>query len=52
MLVPYLNNSFEETIFGSNNIKEKYETMKLKTENVDYQWIGADHQSVHKWETS
>ena len=36
MLVPYLNNSFEETIFRSNNIKEKHETMKLTTENVDY----------------
>ena len=36
ILVPYLNNSYEETIFGSNNIKEKHETIKLKTENVDY----------------
>ena len=33
MLVPYLaNNSSEETIFGSNNIKEKHETMKIQNE--------------------
>ena len=27
-LVPYLNNSSEETIFGSNKVKEQHETMK------------------------
>ena len=32
ILVPYLNNSSEETIFGSNKIKEKHETMKLQNE--------------------
>ena len=32
MLVPYLNNSSEETIFESNNIKEKDEAMKLQNE--------------------
>ena len=32
ILVPYLNNSSEETIFGSNKIKEQHETMKLQNE--------------------
>ena len=32
ILVPYLNNSSEETIFGSNKIKEQHETMKLEDE--------------------
>ena len=32
MLVPYLNNSSEETIFGNNKIKEQLETMKLQNE--------------------
>ena len=32
ILVPYLNNSSEETIFGSNEIKERNETMKLQYE--------------------
>ena len=32
ILVPYLNNSFEETIFGSDKIKEQHETMKLQNE--------------------
>ena len=32
ILVPYLNNSSEETIFGSNKIKEQLETMKLQNE--------------------
>ena len=30
MLVPYLNNSSEETTFGSNEIKEQHTTMKLQ----------------------
>ena len=34
ILVPYLNNSSEETIFGSNKIKEKHETMKLQNEEI------------------
>ena len=32
ILVPYLNNSSEETIFGSNKIKEQHETIKLQNE--------------------
>ena len=32
IMVPYLNNSSEETIFGSNKIKEQHETMKLQNE--------------------
>ena len=35
ILVPYLNNSTEETIFESNRIKEKYEAMKLQNEEVN-----------------
>ena len=31
-MVSYLNNSSEETIFGSNEIKEQRETMKLQYE--------------------
>ena len=34
ILVPYLNNSYEETIFGINKIKEQHETMKLQSEEV------------------
>ena len=30
ILVPYLSNSSEETIFGSNKIKESLETMKIQ----------------------
>ena len=29
ILVPYLNNSSEETIFGSNEFKEQHTTMKV-----------------------
>ena len=32
MLVPCLNNSSEETIFGSNEIKEQHTTIKLQNE--------------------
>ena len=32
ILVPYLNNSSDETIFGINKIKEQHETMKLQNE--------------------
>ena len=32
ILVPYLNNSSEETIFGSNEIKEQHEAIKLQNE--------------------
>ena len=34
ILVPYLNNPSEESIFGSNKIKEQHETMKLQIEEV------------------
>ena len=34
ILVPYLNNPFEETVFGSNKIKEQRGTMKIKNEEV------------------
>ena len=34
ILVPYLNNPSEETIFGSNKIKEQHGTMKLQNEEV------------------
>ena len=34
MLVPYLHNPSEETIFGSNKIKEQHKTMKLQNEEV------------------
>ena len=34
ILVPYLNNPSEETICGSNKIKEQHETMKLQNEEV------------------
>ena len=33
ILVPYLNNPSEETIFGSIKIKEQHETMKLPNES-------------------
>ena len=32
ILVPYLNNSSEETIFESNKTKEQHTTMKLQNE--------------------
>ena len=32
MLVPYLNNPSEETIFRSNRIKKQHEAMKLQNE--------------------
>ena len=32
ILVPYLNNSSEETILGSDEIKDQHETMKLQYE--------------------
>ena len=31
-LVPYLNNTSEETIFRSNRIKKQHEAMKLQNE--------------------
>ena len=34
ILLPYLNNPSEETIFGNNKIKEHYVTMKLQNEEV------------------
>ena len=34
MLVPYLNNPSEETIFRSNKIKEQRESMKLQNNEV------------------
>ena len=33
-MVSYLNNPYEETIFGSNKIKEQHEAMKLQNEEV------------------
>ena len=36
ILVPYLSNPSEETIFGSNKIKEQHATMKLQNEEVIY----------------
>ena len=32
--MPYLNNTSEEAIFGSNKIKEKHEKMALRNEEV------------------
>ena len=32
IMVPYLNNSSEETIFGSNKLKEQHEKLKLQNE--------------------
>ena len=34
ILVPCLNNPSEDTIFGSNKIKEQLKTMKLPNEEV------------------
>ena len=34
MLVAYLNNPSEETIFGSDRTKKQHETMKLQNEEV------------------
>ena len=34
ILVPYLNSSSEETIFGSNKIKDLHETMKFQNKEV------------------
>ena len=34
MLVAYLNNTSEETIFGSNRIENLHETLKLQNEEV------------------
>ena len=34
ILVPYLSNPSEETIFGSNKIKEQPETMELQNKEV------------------
>ena len=31
-MTPYLNNSSEETIFGSNKVKKQQETIKLQNE--------------------
>ena len=52
MLVPYLNNSSEETIFESNNIKEKDEAMKLQNEVHWKPWLLMDwnRPTVHKVE--
>ena len=49
MLVAYLNNPSEETIFGSNRIKKQHETMKLQNEEVK---MNSTDQQSHKWETS
>ena len=57
ILVPYLNNSSEETIFGSNKIKEQHETMKLQNEVSSLKTLFINEleqtslqQTVHKWE--
>ena len=34
MLVAYLNNSSEQTLFGSNRIKNQHETMKLQMKKL------------------
>ena len=34
MLVAYLNNPSEQTIFGSNRIKKQHGTMKFQNEKV------------------
>ena len=34
ILIPYLSNPSEETVFGSNKIKEQHGTMKLQNEEV------------------
>ena len=34
ILVPYLNNPSQETIFRSDKIKEQHETMKLQNEEI------------------
>ena len=34
--LPCLKNSSEETMFGSNKIKEQHETMKLQNEEVKF----------------
>ena len=34
MLVAYLNNPSEETLFGNNRIKKQHETTKLQNEEV------------------
>ena len=34
ILVPYLNNSFEEAIFENNKMREGHETMTLPYEDV------------------
>ena len=39
ILVPYLNNSLEETIFGSNKIKAQHEAMKLQNEVHLKPWL-------------
>ena len=39
ILVRYLNDSSEETIFGSNKIKEQHETMKLQNEFHLKPWL-------------
>ena len=39
ILVPYLNSSSDETIFGSNKIKKQHETMKLQNEFHLKPWL-------------
>ena len=39
MLVAYLNNPSEETIFGSNRIKKQHGTMKLQNEVMHSQTL-------------
>ena len=34
MLVPYLNNSSEEAIFGNNRIKEQYDKSNFKMKKL------------------
>ena len=48
ILLPYLNNSSDETIFGSNKIKEQHETTKLKTLFINELEQTSLQQSVHK----
>ena len=39
ILVPYLTNSSEETIFGSNKIKGQHEKMKLQNKSHLKPWL-------------
>ena len=54
ILAPYLNNPSEESLFGSNKIKEQNETMELQNEDIMLKssWLMNWFRPVYKWETS